>query len=107
MSAVISVASRKCDPAAVARPAVFSPFIPAAIELEPMRSAMPPNEPKEKEWSGGVEAIEERLARARRRLNESAPSSPAWEAVHAEIEQLEAILHSMDHDPRANPDDPA
>lgn len=72
-----------------------------------MRSAMPPHEPKEKARSGSVEAIEERLARARRRLNESAPSSPAWEAVHAEVEQLEASLQSMDRDPRAFPDDPA
>lgn len=65
-----------------------------------MRSSMRPHEPEDKEWSGAVEAIEERLARARRRLNESAPSSPAWEAVLAEIEQLEASLQSMDRDPR-------
>lgn len=70
-----------------------------------MRSAMPPDEPQEQARSGSVEAIEERLARARRRLSESAPSSPAWEAVHAEIEQLEASLRSMDRDPSANIDD--
>ena len=60
---------------------------------------MPPHEPQERGRPGAVEALEERLARARRRLNESMPSSPAWEAVVAEIEQLEANLRAMGRDP--------